>query len=198
MEKAKFEKIFDGYYATYNKILSSIYPAKNSTGFPERNLSVNFTKAYEALYSDDGCFTWYELQFGEKNNLHYDACLIDDKNKRLFVVESKRFDNPVDKLEEVSKDIGRINQVTDIIDDDLIKRIPNIMSYNIYGVILTDAWEETEKKKEIINSFKNKSFVDDYFYDFSGKLKNLEYFSANGFPRTDGKYYLLSFVWKIK
>lgn len=41
--------VFGEYQGIYKKILGSFYPAKNSTGFQERNLSVNLSKAYEKV-----------------------------------------------------------------------------------------------------------------------------------------------------
>ena len=77
-----FFDVFENYRNNYQRILSLLYPSKNSTGFTERNLSVNFANAYERVNSS--AITWFEFQFGENNNLHYDAVIIDPKNKRLL------------------------------------------------------------------------------------------------------------------
>lgn len=79
--------VFEKYKKNYDRIFKVIYPAKNSTGFPERNLSVNFAKAYENVF--DNTVTWYELQFGIKNNRHIDAVIIDIKNKRIIFINQK-------------------------------------------------------------------------------------------------------------
>ncbi len=78
----KFEKIFENYKKRYESILDVLYPAKNSTGFTERNLSVNFANAY--VQDHPGSVTWYEFQFGEKNNLHLDAIIVNKEQKEIF------------------------------------------------------------------------------------------------------------------
>jgi len=44
-----FLDVFENYRYNYQRIFSILYPSKNSTGFTERNLSVNFANAYEIL-----------------------------------------------------------------------------------------------------------------------------------------------------
>jgi hypothetical protein len=44
--ETQFNEIFDTYQKRYESILAILYPAKNNTGFTERNLSVNFANAY--------------------------------------------------------------------------------------------------------------------------------------------------------
>lgn len=86
-----FLDVFEKYRYNYQRIFSVLYPSKNSTGFTERNLSANFANAYEQI--SPSAITWFEFQFGEKNNLHYDAVIIDPENKKLLLIESKRFSN---------------------------------------------------------------------------------------------------------
>ena len=43
----KLDKVFENYKSIYQRILSSFYPSLGKTGFQERNLTVNFSKAYE-------------------------------------------------------------------------------------------------------------------------------------------------------
>ena len=64
LELEALESIFNLYKSRYLRIFEKIYPARNSTGFPERNLSVNFTKAYETYYLNCYVISWFELQFG--------------------------------------------------------------------------------------------------------------------------------------
>ena len=80
-----FLAVFENYRYNYQRIFSLLYPSKNSTGFTERNLSVNFANAYERI--NPSAITWFEFQFGENNNLHYDAVIIDTENKRLLLIE---------------------------------------------------------------------------------------------------------------
>jgi len=41
------ENVLKKFREHYLSIFEAIYPSKNSTGFTERNLSVNFAKSYE-------------------------------------------------------------------------------------------------------------------------------------------------------
>ncbi|MCI7773417.1 MAG: hypothetical protein MR514_06100, partial [Succinivibrio sp.] len=105
MELEALESIFNLYKSRYLRIFEKIYPARNSTGFPERNLSVNFTKAYETYYSNCDVISWFELQFGENDNYHLDAVVANYTTKEIFLVEAKRFSNPAKKKEEIKEDI---------------------------------------------------------------------------------------------
>ena len=139
--------VLEKYKENYCRIFKSIYPSKNGTGFTERNLSVNFAKAYESAHKDS--ITWYEFQFGYRNSQHYDAIIVDHKNRRLIVIESKRFTNTVKKVESVGKDIQRIREFEkDTHLREFDKRIPALKEYSVIGVILADVWTEgTEKSK---------------------------------------------------
>lgn len=75
-----FLDVFENYRYNYQRIFSILYPSKNSTGFTERNLSVNFANAYERI--NPSAITWFEFQFGENNNLHYDAVIIDPEKQK--------------------------------------------------------------------------------------------------------------------
>ena len=91
LELEALESIFNLYKSRYLRIFEKIYPARNSTGFPERNLSVNFTKAYETYYSNCDVISWFELQFGENDNYHLDAVVANYTTKEIFLVEAKGF-----------------------------------------------------------------------------------------------------------
>ena len=95
------DKVFELYKENYEKIFDVFYPAKNSTGFTERNLSVNFCKAYETVFPES--ISWFEFQFGENNNLHYDALIINPKLKVILLIESKRFSNPSKNLKKYTQ-----------------------------------------------------------------------------------------------
>ncbi len=193
--------VFAEYQGIYQKILDSFYPAKNSTGFPERNLSVNLSKAYEKVAEVKGqkSISWFELQFGERNNSHVDAVIINLSTNELLVVEAKRFSNPALKMKEVSKDIERIHSLVaelkteDRIEMDKIKKC--------YGIVLADVWIETDIKKQILKSYKagqknpqdKESFINLYFPDL--KLLNLQY-DVRDISEIEN-YYLLSFLWEI-
>ena len=55
-----FLDVFENYRYNYQRIFSILYPSKNSTGFTERNLSVNFANAYEQI--NPSAITWFEFQ----------------------------------------------------------------------------------------------------------------------------------------
>ena len=174
----KFANIFSQYQSIYKSIFRVLYPAKGSTGFTERNQSVNFSKAYEAY--NPAAKTWYEFQFGEKNNLHYDALIINPLSKEILLVESKRFSNPSKKLKEVKSDITRINlSVKDYLPD-FTSRIDGFLDYTLYGVILADVWTETKAKNKILNTFQNHSFIETFLpniqHDDHIELPNLTNF----------------------
>ena len=151
MELEALESIFNLYKSRYLRIFEKIYPARNSTGFPERNLSVNFTKAYETYYSNCDVISWFELQFGENDNYHLDAVVANYTTKEIFLVEAKRFSNLAKKKEEIKEDIVRIHKLK----EELLKecdcnsaRIDLKMFNSIYGVVLADLWTENDTKKK--------------------------------------------------
>lgn len=200
----KFADVFSQYQSIYKSIFCVLYPAKNSTGFTERNQSVNFSKAYEAHNS--AAKTWYEFQFGEKNNLHYDALIINPLSKELLLVESKRFSNPSKKLKEVESDIARINSSVKDYLQDFTSRIDDFSDYTLYGVILADVWTETKAKNKILNAFQNYSFIETFFPDIQHSnhivLPNLTYFvrdfkDIENHEEIKNNYYLLSLIWNI-
>ena len=205
---------FYEYGNVYKKILSIIYPAKNSSGFAERNLSVNYTKSYEKVarhYGQD-TFTWYEFQFGKNNNLHVDAVIFNVTAKTMIVIESKRFSNPITKMREIGKDIDRIIAFIKELNGEINEGTTrvNLDEYNkIYGMVLADVWEETELKVAIKESFvkgmenhcsneafmnryrdkvKHSSVISDIYYDVQS-MNNEE--SAKN-------YSLVSFWWRIR
>ena len=59
-----YDIVFLRYGDMYREILNEIYPAKNRTGFSERNLSVNFSKAFEKIACESGqkAISWFEFQ----------------------------------------------------------------------------------------------------------------------------------------
>ena len=183
------EKVFLEYEQIYRNILNKFYPSLNSTGFQERNLTVNFSKSFDNVYGRENVVSWFELQFGEKNNNHFDCVIIADK--KVFFIESKRFSSTKLKKESVNKDILWIEEfVKDGFCDD--PRFANFRNYEIYGVILADVWKETKSKIRIYEEYKfkrffnNASFVFDYnIIDFDD-IENVK------------KYSLLSYVCKIK
>lgn len=207
------DKIINEYKKTYIKILCEMYPAKNSTGFPERNLSVNFSKAYEKIMGQDDkdIVTWYEFQFGKKNNHHVDAIMLDKNNNSIFIMESKRFSNLPKKIYEVGQDINRIKELLEELKEENqkgIKRIDLSNYKNYYGVILADVWTETDFKKDILKSFQDgmnygtseRAFLNKYNKELGNiKIENdIHYYVANlGEIKDLEKYNLLVMIWKL-
>ena len=183
------EIVFKKYKKEYDSILESFYPSLGSTGFQERNLTINFSKAYEKTYSKNKVISWFELQFGEDNKNHLDAIIIDLSENRIFLIESKRYSNPSSKIESVNRDIKRIMECSNYICSRK-ERFENFNNFEIYGVILADVWLENNKKKEIYNLYKYKKM-------FIGKCDTSfeEYYALK--TKKYEKYALLSYIWKI-
>lgn len=149
-------EVWTEYRKLYETILNRIYPAKKSTGFPERNLSVNFSKSYESVVHkyNQIAYTWFEFQFGEKNNKHLDALIINDTTHEIFIIEAKRYNNPQQKKSEICKDIDRIPEFVKDLDGRLNADGTNRFGYNFYCIILADVWDETDEKKTIIEFYR--------------------------------------------
>ena len=222
---------YEDFYPTMNKwngiyrtILDVLYPAKNSTGFPERNLTVNFSKAYEELASGkkEKVVTWFELQFGDNYRKHLDAVLLNTITQELLFVEAKRFSNPQKKIEEVGGDINRIYKLyQELKKDSASEERPRIdigKVKHVKGIVLADVWDETDRKKEILESFQKgqmnpnspEAFLRKYENDLKNggletgwKMERIEYYVSESFqiPETEttnhSDYYLLAFTWDI-
>ncbi|MCM1523475.1 MAG: hypothetical protein NC120_03360 [Ruminococcus sp.] len=210
MDIDRQDAVFKRYGSIYETILSNVYPAKNSTGFPERNLSVNFSKAYEASarIADETAFSWFELQFGENNRFHADAVIINKTVGDMLIVESKRFSDPAKKIKEIAEDIERIHDlITELKseNDCGILRIDMSKINRCYGVILADVWTETQLKKDILDSYSSGvqdpesevSFLNKFCGDFiqDRKFSNLSYNVYN--VKEIRSYNLVSFLWQV-
>lgn len=210
MDDSKMKSTFLKYERIYSNILSNIYPAKNSTGFPERNLSVNFTKAYEKIseINEENAITWFEFQFGKSNQLHVDAVIVNYDANELLVIESKRFSNPRLKIREIGEDACRIEDLVKELNDENaqgIKRIDMSRIENIYGVILADVWLENKTKIDIYESYlegvknpdSNMTFINKYLEQLNSvpTCKKVDYFASS--IDAIENYKLLSIIWKI-
>lgn len=193
--------IFDKYQNLYAKIFKCMYPAKNNTGFPERNLSVNFSKAVEEVFPS-AC-TWFEFQFGPKNNFHFDAVIVIPEVKTVLVVESKRFSNPAEKTRGIQNDMDRINMIKKAYFSEFAERIPGFSAYTVCGVILADVWTETKRKEEIKQSFENGNFIEtflpsmeaDHFHNGSYHVCGFE--GVTDYQSLNNNYYLVSMMWEV-
>ena len=200
------ESVFEAYGEIYRNILNNIYPAKNSTGFPERNLSVNFTKAYEAFAAQKGqnAFSWFEFQFGNSNNLHVDAVLINKTTHELYVIESKRFSNPMPKMREIGEDIDRVYSLVEELRQENLQdkfRIKLDDFEHKYGVILADVWTETPLKEEILQAYKEGTLLDRYADEIKHEreIDPVSYYVQNFCDNVDvQRYNLVSFMWELR
>lgn len=158
-----FNSIISKFHDQYKRIFHYYYPAHGSTGFTERNLSVNFARAIETTSSDT--FAWYEVPLDRKIE-HFDAMVVNMAAKEIYIIESKRFTNPKKKLKEVAYDIQRITNKNNqhIVQKKL--KMTDIEEYTVYGVILADVWLETTPKKEIFKNW-NETFFNEFNEELS-------------------------------
>ncbi|PSV11638.1 hypothetical protein C0W59_19075, partial [Photobacterium kishitanii] len=82
----KIRNGFKGTYLRYEHILNRYYPAHNSTGFTERNLTNNFVAAMEKELGLD-CISWFEAPICLENKAHIDAVILTDDS--TILIEAK-------------------------------------------------------------------------------------------------------------
>ena len=188
----KLDKVFDKYEAVYKHILSSFYPSLRNTGFQERNLTVNFSKAYEKTYAHDDVFSWFELQFGDNNNNHFDCLIVNRSQEKLFLIEAKRFSNTTGKKDSVLEDVERING---FLKTKMDHRFEEFKDYRVYGLILADVWQENRNKKEVFESFKRGDFFKDepLLAEYSPEY----YVRSLQVDGCDAEYDLLACLWEM-
>lgn len=201
MNASGWDKVFECYQQQYSKIFRFLYPAKNSTGFPERNLSVNFIKGYEKArcLTGEEIISWYEFQFGNRNNFHVDAVLWNTTLGELYLIESKRFNNPSVKIPEIHADIERIHALAKELRSEYqtpMQRISLDSISKIYGVILADAWSESKAKTDIIKSYNEHCFANKYLQLADSITPS---YDVRDFDITETlqSYKLLSMFWEI-
>ena len=194
----------------YINIFRLMYPSKNGTGFTERNLSVNFAEAYKKTHPDT--HVWFEFQFGEKNNLHYDAVIVNPTDREILLVESKRIKSKK-MLGEIREDVLRIEGVKDVYAEEFRYRLRDFQKYRIIGIILADVWTQGAMKSDVKEAFLQKTFVKNYYSDLDLESKGLQYSIqsfenqisdhwlsgeyADKLPFVESHYYLLSFSWTV-
>lgn len=156
--QTNWDNIISHFHNQYKRILYYYYPAHESTGFTERNLSVNFARAVESTSSN--AFTWYEVPLDRKVE-HYDAMVVNVEAKEIYIIESKRFSVPLQKLREVGEDIQRITDKKNLAMVRKELKLPDYQNYTVYGVIVADIWLEAKSKEKIYQHWNN-TFVDAY------------------------------------
>ena len=186
------EKVFETYKDIYLKIVDSFYPSLGSTGFQERNLTVNFSKAYEKTFENEMVFSWFELQFGENKDNHFDCVIVNQSKKEIYFVESKRFTNTTSKTASIRHDVKRIQDYVDK-DFSIDERFDKFKEFKVYGLILADIWLENNKKIAVYDRFINKTFFNDVteLLNKSCDYKVIDF----KIKRCEAKYALLSFLW---
>lgn len=141
--------------------------------------------------------TWFEYQFGDKNNKHLDAVIINPQEKEILLVESKRFSNPNSKLGEMREDVERIKAAHNARQDEF-DRIVDFEQYAFRGVVLADVWCEGNSKAAIFDAFEKQIFAEKYQIPLPAVP---EYYIAS-FPdcqygNIQKNYHLVSFMWEI-
>ena len=215
--------VFDEYERRYERLFHSIYPSRNSTGFPERNLTVNLCHAFE-----HDATALFEMQFGSSNREHLDGVLLSDRlenDRELALIESKRFKSP-SAVETIGKDIGRIYRCFyELKKENLVpetRRIDMSSVRTVFGCELADVWVENRFKDTVCESYRNGTFLDvfkkDIFAGIASGLRldpweaprvadliikqverTIQYDVRGGLsPQWPHDYYLVSFFWVIE
>lgn len=141
---------FDHTLRKYSQILNNYYPAHNSTGFTERNLTNNFVSGLEHALGQNA-FAWYEAPLNPEQKLHLDAIVFDPSTKSCFLIEAKRFTNLKKKIADTIHDVQRMSDQAHhaILELGLSK----LRIEHRYAVVLADVWTESDSKLEAFNSW---------------------------------------------
>lgn len=138
--KEKIEIAFGKTIDNYRRIFNSYYPAHNSTGFTERNLTYNFVKSLESVLGERS-ISWLEAPLG--NKMHLDAVVFCPETKTSFLIEAKRLSNLPKKLYEIRSDIKRMS---DFGHHKLLEKGLEFKVENRYAIVLSDVWLESQAK----------------------------------------------------
>ena len=183
------ETILKRMQARYSQMLDTYYPAFETTGFTERNLTFNF--CHEALCLNENMIAWQEVPLSDKEQ-HLDSIIFDDVNKSIYIVEAKRLgaedaigsiENDMDRLEGLSEKWTKIRGIDDIY-------VPERKNYTKYFVVLVDLWAPHGSTEESVKSHKK-------YVSFTGKVKEFDYnqivgpFKVNGRTLDNQEYFLL-------
>ena len=210
-----YREIFAAYRSIYENTLAITHEDVDEIKFAEKNLTVNFSKAYEKIAARhrEEAFSFFEVRFGGKK--HLDCVIVNDTTGELFAVEAKRFGYQFFKKSQgIGKDINRIAEFVDGLDYD-----ENFVRWNeypiCYGVILADIWDIPRryvnywdrklKPIEIISSYKagvEDADSDEVFLnkfgdalDIGCELTNVQYDVQADISGRN--YYLLTLWWKM-
>ena len=188
--------VFNNYVEIYKHILltNQFYPSVGSTGFQERNLSVNFSKAYDKTYDKDNILSWFEFQFGKDNNKHFDCLIINVSKKEIYIIESKRYTDASSKDASIDEDIERI---VSFVEKGLDNRFKKYKDFKVYGLILADVWTENDAKLAIYNSYFDKTHFFDHPFISNDEQEYCTYLFQKDTIDCKSDYALLSYLWTI-
>ena len=202
MVEFNMELCFEIYKNRYQELLRKYYPAHNSAGFTERNQSVNFVQSVNAIYPSS--FAWFEASLNIKPEQHMDAVIFVPETKSTLLIEAKRFSTPHNKLKDIAKDIGRLNDSnhhqTVCIE---LKGEFQKCTQNIFGIILADVWLENTMKNNIYE-FWGEDFLKKYETQCSitteiiSNMENIKWYKSEKGYFEDLKYCLLAIMFRIK
>ena len=194
---------FAAYRSIYEKFFALTYEDVAEIKFAEKNLTVNFSKAYEATAASRGeeAFSFFEVGFGNKK--HLDCVIVNDTTGELFAIEAKRFGYQFyKKSQDIGSDIARIAEFVNGLDNDgsfiRWQDFPNR-----YGVILADIWNVPREfanwwdqflaPADIISGYADAEFLDKF--NIGGELTNVQYDVQADISGRN--YYLLTLWWKM-
>lgn len=201
------EELFKNFEKEYQNIFSSFYPSLEGTGFQERNLSVNFAKAYEKTFQNDNVFSWFELQFpNDKNKLinHFDCLIANISKKEIYFVEAKRYNSAKRQKERAKEDITRIEKFVEN-HFSVDPRFHEYRDFQLYGIILADVWQESHSKRRLYKEFINQEIFKDMMSNDRYILYKTIRFNydndsgvrINALKDSNQEYDLLTFLWKL-
>ena len=190
--KKMIETILKRMQARYSRMLDTYYPAFETTGFTERNLTFNFCQ--EALCLNENMIVWQEVPLSDKEQ-HLDSIIFDDVSKSIYIIEAKRLgaegaihsiENDMDRLQKLSTEWKKIRGIDDCY-------VPERKNYKKYFVILVDLWAPHGSTEESVKSHKK-------YVSFTEKAKEFAYnqivgpFKVNGKTLDNQEYFLLCAV----
>ncbi|HCM0713038.1 hypothetical protein NB591_07065 [Vibrio parahaemolyticus] len=127
---------------TYERMLCSFYPARDSTGFTEQNQVHNFVNALKTALDDENSVHWLEFPWVKKNE-HIDGMVFSPKYKSIFYIEAKRLSKSIQKS-LVVKDIERV-----VSSDRSFINCNDLYADHEYIIVLSDVWLEDKWKTAI-------------------------------------------------
>jgi hypothetical protein len=167
MDEILFKKSFEDFGNIYRKILLNIYPANESKGFEERNLTHNYVHALIRILDDEIAIAWFEMSLEGRGKI--DAVVFSPKYESVFFIEAKRLVNRKlnSKIDSINKDFDRLfdKKNRDFV---ILKWKSKTAFHYKYIVCLADVWTEQKdtllipdkwNKNEIITKRPNSKII---------------------------------------